>query len=438
MKSRLITLRRRSLIGRRHPAAEKQTELQVVQPVPPETSPVEQRAETPVEAPLSDNVVSLSGMTLIPDVGAAPLSIGAPAEEQAETSQAMENAVAEPVAKKARRGAELAESSADQSEAAQISRKFVAFAGSGANARALVTGLHTGGVIALNGDTAGAEAVSFVAAIGELRYGHIFIALAMAEQILAKAGFAKPAPEQIKAVLTGGAIDYEENGQMYASYLPGVLQLRSRGLAWRAIAQAHGLSADMGTSRDRPASGGKLMMKIAGGMGGTGATMLAVAGMVGALALPGAFNPITQASASTAQPQMETAASKLFVRLDSDHDGYVSRAEAARQKDFIKAFDAADINHRGKLAADDFVVAESIYQREIAANTIDDSVITATVKARLARDPAVAPLELSVETYQGKVLLSGFVDRPAQVREAQRVASSVRGVQSVHNNLFVK
>ncbi len=439
MKSRLITLRRRSLIGRRHAAVEKQAEeasLFAQQSALPQTSQPQAQASAGIPAGTSPPETALpSGLSVVSDSAGAPLT----AEQAVETRDGESSRVeAEAAAGVTEIAAEI--HTVDQSEAAQVSRKFIAFAGSGANARALVTGLHTGGVIALHADAeAASESVSFVTSIGEMKYGHIFIALAMAEQILAKAGFASPSPQQIKAVLTGGAIDYEENGQMYASYLPGVLQLRSRGLAWRAIAQAHGLSADAGTSRDRPASAGtKLMMKIAGGVGGTGAMVLAATGVIIALALPAGFTPIGQANASAAQPRAETAPSKLFLKLDGDHDGYVSRAEAARQKNFIQAFDAADINHRGKLAAGDFVMAESIYDRQTAANYIDDSVITATVKARLAKDPAVSALEVSVETYQGKVLLSGFVDKAEQAREAQRVASSVRGVQSVHNNLFIK
>lgn len=130
--------------------------------------------------------------------------------------------------------------------------------------------------------------------------------------------------------------------------------------------------------------------------------------------------------------------SRLFERLDVDHDGYVSRIEAAKDKDFAKGFDEADENHDGRLSPEEFIKAESIYERNRAAAYIDDSLITAKVKAELLKDPRVSALDVSVETYKGRVNLSGFVDNPAQVQEAQRIASSVRGVRTVHNHLQVK
>ena len=162
-----------------------------------------------------------------------------------------------------------------------------------------------------------------------------------------------------------------------------------------------------------------------------------LAGRVGAAVL----GSLCLAHTTLAAPDDRAAAqapSKLFHKLDADHDGFVTRAEAGREKGFIRAFDEADESHQGRLNADEFVKAESIYNRMLAAAYIDDSIITAKVKAELVKDPLVSALDVGVETYKGLVQLSGFVDNQDQIRRAERIASSVRGVKSVRNSLLVK
>ena len=69
---------------------------------------------------------------------------------------------------------------------------------------------------------------------------------------------------------------------------------------------------------------------------------------------------------------------------------------------------------------------------------MDDSVITTKVKSLLAADDFLKSFEISVETYKGIVQLSGFVDSQKAVDKAGEIASSVKGVKSVKNNLNVK
>jgi osmotically-inducible protein OsmY len=45
---------------------------------------------------------------------------------------------------------------------------------------------------------------------------------------------------------------------------------------------------------------------------------------------------------------------------------------------------------------------------------------------------------LAVETYEGRVQLSGFVPLPDMASRAGRVTAGVNGVRSVHNNITVK
>jgi osmotically-inducible protein OsmY len=76
--------------------------------------------------------------------------------------------------------------------------------------------------------------------------------------------------------------------------------------------------------------------------------------------------------------------------------------------------------------------------RESTGEYIDNTAITAKVKAALVRDELVSALDVSVETFRGVVQLSGFVDTQAQKDRAAQVARSVEGVTDVKNNLVVK
>jgi osmotically-inducible protein OsmY len=69
---------------------------------------------------------------------------------------------------------------------------------------------------------------------------------------------------------------------------------------------------------------------------------------------------------------------------------------------------------------------------------IDDKTITAKVKADLLGDPDVKGTAVKVDTYNGRVQLSGFVDTIAQKNRAAEIARNVEGVQWVQNNIAVK
>jgi osmotically-inducible protein OsmY len=80
----------------------------------------------------------------------------------------------------------------------------------------------------------------------------------------------------------------------------------------------------------------------------------------------------------------------------------------------------------------------STSKQEGTGEYVDDSVITTKVKSMLAADDFLKSFEISVETYKGIVQLSGFVDSQKAVDKAGEIASGVKGVKSVKNNLNVK
>ncbi|MGB3742811.1 MAG: BON domain-containing protein [Castellaniella sp.] len=77
--------------------------------------------------------------------------------------------------------------------------------------------------------------------------------------------------------------------------------------------------------------------------------------------------------------------------------------------------------------------------QETMGEYIDGSAVTAQVKAKLAEDPITSATAINVKTMDGgTVQLSGFVKNQNEKDRAGTIASRVKGVTSVHNNLIVK
>ena len=76
--------------------------------------------------------------------------------------------------------------------------------------------------------------------------------------------------------------------------------------------------------------------------------------------------------------------------------------------------------------------------RESTGQYVDNSTITAKVKAAFASDPVVSALAVHVKSYKGTVQLSGFVNTQAEKDQAEQIARGVSGVEAVTNSLIVK
>jgi osmotically-inducible protein OsmY len=85
-----------------------------------------------------------------------------------------------------------------------------------------------------------------------------------------------------------------------------------------------------------------------------------------------------------------------------------------------------------------FLGCATTQKQESTGQYIDDSVITAKVKAAIFDEATLKTLQINVKTYKGVVQLSGFVDSAPSVKKAGDVAGSVNGVVSVKNDLIVK
>ncbi len=69
---------------------------------------------------------------------------------------------------------------------------------------------------------------------------------------------------------------------------------------------------------------------------------------------------------------------------------------------------------------------------------VDDSVITGRVKAAILADPLLKSAEINVETFKGRVQLSGFVNSQSDINHAMMMVRGMKGVTSVANDMRLK
>ncbi len=77
-------------------------------------------------------------------------------------------------------------------------------------------------------------------------------------------------------------------------------------------------------------------------------------------------------------------------------------------------------------------------KQESTGEYVDDTVITTRVKAAVFNEPTLKSAEINVETFKGRVQLSGFVSSRANIEKAIDVARRVPGVTSVKDDMRVK
>jgi hyperosmotically inducible protein len=138
---------------------------------------------------------------------------------------------------------------------------------------------------------------------------------------------------------------------------------------------------------------------------------------------------LAQAPAEPLMPQQAE-----FLQLDRTRDGYLSRVEAAADREIAKRFSAFDLDGDGQLSEGEFALAKD----DIARRVVHDTTITARVKAALLATEGVRTVSISVQTYEGRVQLSGLVPSAELASRAGRVTASVSGVRTVSNNITAR
>lgn len=108
-------------------------------------------------------------------------------------------------------------------------------------------------------------------------------------------------------------------------------------------------------------------------------------------------------------------------------DSAMERAETAAQNAKQEAREASqDIKSETKAVTAD------------ASDKVADAAITASVNADLAKDPDLSALKINVDTSNGHVVLRGTAPSDDAKQRAAKLASNVKGVTSVDNELTVQ
>ena len=155
-----------------------------------------------------------------------------------------------------------------------------------------------------------------------------------------------------------------------------------------------------------------------------------------AVALIVAFAAALAAGRALGQPagQLSLQAPRSdFLQLDRNGDGVVSKVEALANREIHKRFVEFDTDKDGRLDAQEYVLAIEDNQKRV----LHDAAITARVKAALFAERGIPSLSISVDTYEGRVHLKGYVPAPEQASKAGRVTATVTGVRTVDNNIAV-
>ena len=80
----------------------------------------------------------------------------------------------------------------------------------------------------------------------------------------------------------------------------------------------------------------------------------------------------------------------------------------------------------------------STAKQESTGQYLDDTSITTKVKAAIFEDAALKSAEINVETFKGRVQLSGFVSSQANINRAVEITRNVAGVNAVKNDIRLK
>jgi osmotically-inducible protein OsmY len=137
--------------------------------------------------------------------------------------------------------------------------------------------------------------------------------------------------------------------------------------------------------------------------------------------------------AAGAWAQKSPSGNAAFDGLDKNRDGYLSKEEVAGEKELAKRH-AKFANKDGRMSLEEYIKANKDNDERVVA----DSTITTKVKTNFLTEKGIPSTAISVETYEGTVLLSGFVSSNDIVAKAGKVAAGVSGVKKVENKLVVK
>lgn len=143
--------------------------------------------------------------------------------------------------------------------------------------------------------------------------------------------------------------------------------------------------------------------------------------------------------AVTPDPSDQNIYQREFKMLDADGNDRLSVVEVKKDSVFDHdGFAKADKNQNGSLTQDEFAAYKSAVQQKEAKQLASDGAITSKIKAKYLLEKGIKSFKVSVETKDGIVVLSGFVDSGEAKSRAEQIAAGVTGVKSVKSALVVK
>ena len=140
----------------------------------------------------------------------------------------------------------------------------------------------------------------------------------------------------------------------------------------------------------------------------------------------------------TSETQDQSAYASVFNSLDTDDDGTLDQNEVKNDKLFKDNFVRADKNRDGLIDMEEYTEHRRQTEQKNVKRIYDDGELVTKVKAKLIKDAGLKTMKINVDAYKGTVILSGFVDTQAQAEQAEAIAKSVQGVETVKNGLVAK
>lgn len=188
-------------------------------------------------------------------------------------------------------------------------------------------------------------------------------------------------------------------------------------------------------------------------------TMVVAVMLAGMLPIAGCEKKAeTAPEPAVAQPEAQTT-----VGTEIDDSVITTRVKSALlADDIVKGLDIKVETSKGEVQLSGFVESQDQIDRAImitkgvegvkdvdnkmelkametsVGEKIDDGIVTTKVKAALLAEEGVNSTDIAVETREGVVQLSGFVDDAAQIEKAGEVTRTVEGVKDVKNDLAVR
>jgi osmotically-inducible protein OsmY len=140
---------------------------------------------------------------------------------------------------------------------------------------------------------------------------------------------------------------------------------------------------------------------------------------------------------ATAQTSLSHERNLGFVDVVIRLPMQIGRAATELQRTFMTQFARVSVLFAA-VALTTLAGCASSQKHESTGQYMDDTAITAKVKTAIFNEPTLKSAEINVETFKGRVQLSGFVSSRDSINRAVAVAQGVSGVTSVGNDMRLK